>query len=284
MTFITKVGANSVTFKNRPTMSQHSHQPLPIQPLQTTAKTSLLPATPTHHGRGGRAGGVEGFKGGGEAQEGMRWELHLCVRSAADIPFRRYLDPLGDRLVVHSKADGGRLDFAQLLAERQKHDGTTHVCCCGSARMMDAVAAGAKQQGFPDANMHFETFEAQVGGNPFEVELRRSGGRRVGVPAGESRLDVLREAGVDVPSSCEVGNCGTCRVEVVAGMVERRETTLGEGGRRGGICFVVFRGGWGGLCLIYRGDLGWDTLLWRWGACNLQVARKFACSLFARSG
>lgn len=249
MTFITKVGANSVTFKNRPTMSQHSHQPLPIQPLQTTAKTSLLPATPTHHGRGGRAGGVEGFKGGGEAQEGMRWELHLCVRSAADIPFRRYLDPLGDRLVFHSKADGGRLDIAQLLAERQNHDGITHVYCCGPARMMDAVAAGAKQQGFPDANVDFEAFEAQVGGDPFEVELRRSGGRRVGVPAGESLLDVLREAGVDVPSSCEVGDCGTCRGEVVAGRVGHRGTALGEGEKEGGSMLCCISRGVGRLVL-----------------------------------
>jgi ferredoxin len=35
-------------------------------------------------------------------------------------------------------------------------------------------------------------------------------------------LDVLRNAGFDIPSSCEVGNCGACRIGVQNGRIEHR--------------------------------------------------------------
>ena len=43
-----------------------------------------------------------------------------------------------------------------------------------------------------------------------------------------SQLHVLRSAGIDVPSSCEVGGCGTCIVGVLAGTVDHRDFYLTE--------------------------------------------------------
>jgi ferredoxin len=37
---------------------------------------------------------------------------------------------------------------------------------------------------------------------------------------------VLRDAGLEVSSSCEVGNCGTCRVEVLKGRIDHRGSGL----------------------------------------------------------
>ncbi len=44
----------------------------------------------------------------------------------------------------------------------------------------------------------------------------------------ESLLQVLRKAGLEVESSCEVGNCGTCRVGVKNGKILHRGSGLPE--------------------------------------------------------
>ncbi|KAF2138207.1 uncharacterized protein K452DRAFT_290792 [Aplosporella prunicola CBS 121167] len=166
------------------------------------------------------------------------WELHLCVRSAADVPFRRYLDPLGANLKIYSKADSQRLDIGKLLGAQTSE---THIYCCGPERLMQAVTDTAKMLSFPSSNLHFEAFTTTLTGDPFEVGLKRSG-KCLSVPSSEVLLDVLRDAGLDVPSSCEAGNCGTCKVRVVAGRVEHRGTALSENEKKGEMLSCVSRG------------------------------------------
>jgi len=50
----------------------------------------------------------------------------------------------------------------------------------------------------------------------FEVHLAKRG-ETYRVPADQSILKVLSDAGVDVPFACEQGVCGTCLTQVVAG-------------------------------------------------------------------
>lgn len=50
----------------------------------------------------------------------------------------------------------------------------------------------------------------------FNVRLARSG-REFAVPADRSIAQVLQEAGIDLPTSCEQGICGTCRTAYLAG-------------------------------------------------------------------
>jgi ferredoxin-NADP reductase/ferredoxin len=59
----------------------------------------------------------------------------------------------------------------------------------------------------------------------FEVELAASG-RVVQVPSGVSILAALREAGLDVLSSCEEGTCGTCETGVLDGIPDHRDCVL----------------------------------------------------------
>ena len=58
----------------------------------------------------------------------------------------------------------------------------------------------------------------------------------------QTLLDVLRDAGFEVPSSCEVGNCGTCKVEVCSGRVEHRGTGLIEHEKKSSMLSCVSRG------------------------------------------
>jgi len=40
--------------------------------------------------------------------------------------------------------------------------------------------------------------------------------------AGETLLDTARRVGLSIATSCELGNCGTCMVELLKGKVEMR--------------------------------------------------------------
>lgn len=73
--------------------------------------------------------------------------------------------------------------------------------------------------------VHFEHFdpvaEATSNGKletsdaDFEIELARTRKRFI-IPAGNSIVDILRDNGVDVDTSCEAGVCGTCRTRYLA--------------------------------------------------------------------
>jgi MOSC domain-containing protein YiiM/ferredoxin-NADP reductase len=149
---------------------------------------------------------------------GESFELHLAVRSADDVPFKRYLEPLGSKVVIHDKSAGRALDIKQVIS---KANDNTHVYCCGSQRMMDGVTSVTEAYGLAKENVHFELFEVETSGEPFTVELAVSN-EILDVPTERTLLDVLRDAGIDVPSSCEVGSCGTCLVDVKKGRIQHR--------------------------------------------------------------
>lgn len=79
------------------------------------------------------------------------------------------------------------------------------------------------------AAVHFEAFTPAAkptgGDRAFRVKLAKTG-TTLDVPADKSILEVLRANGLDVPSSCETGTCGTCRVKVLAGAVDHRDLVL----------------------------------------------------------
>ena len=46
------------------------------------------------------------------------------------------------------------------------------------------------------------------------------------VPPDKTILEVLNEAGLDMPSSCEAGTCGTCRMRLIEGEADHRDLVL----------------------------------------------------------
>ena len=61
----------------------------------------------------------------------------------------------------------------------------------------------------------------------FEVRLHRSG-RTIPIPAGETILKTLLDAGVDVDFSCAMGGCGTCETRIVQGIPDHRDNYLSD--------------------------------------------------------
>jgi ferredoxin-NADP reductase len=157
------------------------------------------------------------------------YELHVFAQSAAHLAFAEILDQLGDAVVTHLG-----LDPAATLAEMESILGPfrtlSQLYVCGPAPMLEAARAIATRLDWPDETVHFEYFKntrVLDDHSSFEVELARSGFTVV-VPAGRSILEVVREHGVSVPSSCEQGACGSCVVTVLGGRPDHQDVYLRE--------------------------------------------------------
>ena len=59
----------------------------------------------------------------------------------------------------------------------------------------------------------------------FDVVLA-STGQRLTVGADDSIADVLEAAGIDIPTSCREGICGTCETGVLKGVPDHRDLVL----------------------------------------------------------
>ncbi|KAL4721995.1 hypothetical protein ACLX1H_011189 [Fusarium chlamydosporum] len=155
-------------------------------------------------------------------------EVHYAVRSHHDAA---YLDrlPLG-KTTIYAKDQGQRLNLSQVIPEPKDENGHTSVVyCCGPTSLMEACRTTTTTLNYPKTNVHFEEFgDATTGtGEPFEAEIK-STGQTLKVPREKSLLQVLSDAGFEIESSCLVGNCGTCMVDVCKGQVEHKGVALDE--------------------------------------------------------
>lgn len=167
---------------------------------------------------------------------GRSWELHYAASSPGAMAFREQV--AGN--TTHYFSGASRMDIAALL---QGAAPVTHFYCCGPASMIDAfVAAGA---GKDPGTIHFERFaatQAAATDGGFTLQLARAG-RSLPVPAGKTILDVLLDAGVDVPYSCTQGVCGTCRIPVLGGEPDHRDDYLTDDERAANDCIIACRSG-----------------------------------------
>lgn len=164
------------------------------------------------------------------------YELHFAV--AEEVPFESQIKALGAKVKTYNKSKGQKLDLKDVIS---RADDNTHIYCCGPPRLMDEVGTTAKQFGVAGASVHFEQFTIPTSGDPFTAELKESG-KTIEVGGSQTLLDVLREVGMDIDSSCEAGNCGTCRVDVCSGRVEHRGTGLLESEKQTTMLSCVSRG------------------------------------------
>jgi MOSC domain-containing protein YiiM/ferredoxin-NADP reductase len=165
-------------------------------------------------------------------------KFHLHYAYAGEMPFASQIVALGSDVTVYDKSLGQRLNVSEVLA----HAGPgSHIYTCGPQRLMDDVVAAAKQHSIPDSSIHIEQFTVTTSGDPFTVELKESK-KTIEVGATQSLLDALRVVGMDIDSSCEVGNCGTCKVDVCSGRIEHKGTGLLEDEKGEAMLSCVSRG------------------------------------------
>jgi vanillate O-demethylase ferredoxin subunit len=171
---------------------------------------------------------------------GIDFELHYFARTERDAAFLPLLrERCPNKLHAHlgvSRDEHDKLLKAALLTAPEN----SHVYVCGPDGFMTKVVALANRF-VPAAAVHFEKFHAgeqpdASANSPFEVELD---GRSYPVPADKSIVEVLEENGCDVDTSCQEGICGTCIMQVLAGVPEHRDNVLTESERESGELIAV---------------------------------------------
>ncbi len=174
------------------------------------------------------------------------FELHYAVRKREKLAFSEDLRTLvpPERLFIY--IDGGDVERGMRVeAVVSGAAPGSHFYCCGPAGLMRAVKRATG--GLPPERIHFEHFTAPTPakavpsellgescdtiGVGFRVRLARSGGT-FDVPDDKSIVEVLRENGLDVATSCESGLCGTCRTRYLEGEPEHRDYVLDDEARR----------------------------------------------------
>ena len=160
---------------------------------------------------------------------GRDWQLHYAARTRDNAAF---LDILADheaarpgRVHIHIDAEAGSfLDVAGIVGPLAKD---TDLYCCGPAPMIAAFEAACDDRD-PD-RIHIEHFtgtnEKTTGA--FTVVLARSK-KEFTVPAGDTIMGVLMDAGLRVPHSCREGVCGTCETRVIEGIPDHKDNVLSK--------------------------------------------------------
>jgi vanillate monooxygenase ferredoxin subunit len=161
--------------------------------------------------------------------DGSSFELVYCTRSRERTAFAAHLTQArfdGKVRLFHGDAKSGAdLDLEALLATPRPGQ---HLYVCGPQGFIAAAIAAASH--WPQAQVHREFFDAAAQSaatidQPFEVEIASSG-KRVPVALGQTVVEALRAADVEVQTACEQGVCGTCLTRVLSGVPDHRDQYL----------------------------------------------------------
>ena len=156
--------------------------------------------------------------------------LHICVRSADDLPFAEELKKwsFAPNVEVHYDYVEGSstIDIDRVL--KLGGDGTL-LYICGPSGFMDWVSQTAIKSGWPENEIITESFGAAPFSNKedkdFRVILNRSG-RQLDVKFDESLIDALRKENIKVAYACMQGTCGACLTSIVKGEADHRDALM----------------------------------------------------------
>ena len=99
---------------------------------------------------------------------------------------------------------------------------------------MDMVLATAVQKGWPPQSLHLEYFASTVAPLPsdtaFEVKLA-STGKIYRIERDATVVHALAKHGIEIPTSCGQGVCGTCLTRVIDGEPLHRDSYLTDAER-----------------------------------------------------
>lgn len=161
---------------------------------------------------------------------GADFELHYCTRSPDRTAFR-------ERIVASSFANQAQFHFDDGAPEQKLNLATllsapqagTHLYVCGPKGFMDAVLKTARDKEWPEGQLHYEFFAAEVAKSDadaaFEIKLASSG-RVIPVAKDQTVTKALSAAGVEIQTACEQGVCGTCLTRVLEGVPDHKDQYL----------------------------------------------------------
>ncbi len=179
------------------------------------------------------------------AWDGLAFRDEIRTAARRHPAFRVFFAVTGgtDRTDVYR----GRVD-AELLRTAAPDLAHSVVLMCGPQAMIDALKEGLPALGVPPAQIRFEIFQAaaaasaaragrppaRVNGAAHRITCARSR-REIAVEPPQTLLDAAEAAGIEIPSLCRSGVCGTCRTKVIDGQVDCASDLLDDEDRREGV-------------------------------------------------
>ena len=156
-------------------------------------------------------------------------QLHYAVKTRDDAAYLDELEALlGDQLTLHARDEGKRLDLAATFSALPFD---AIVILCGPMRMLDDARRAWNAAGRAPADLRFETFGSSglLPSTEFRVLLKGSAAQII-VPQGRSMLAALDDAGFEVMSDCQRGECGVCAIDVVSveGEIDHRDVFFSD--------------------------------------------------------
>ena len=160
---------------------------------------------------------------------GAEYTLHYLGASRERMAYLPQLEARhGDRLVPHITAETGR-SSVETLVDGVPADAELYMC--GPIRLMEAIKRHWERSGRDITALRFETFgnSGWFEVEPFEVVVPRLG-VTARVEPGESMLEALERAGVEMMYDCRRGECGLCEVRILDldGKVDHRDVFYSE--------------------------------------------------------
>ena len=165
-------------------------------------------------------------------------QLHYWCRSAAHALFHdRLIDAPG--VCLHFSNDKQAGPWKSLSSVLEDLPAGADVYCCGPQTMLSEASTLIAAR--PGVSLHLEHFHPAATTAPaadeetrFEVALARSG-KTFEVRPGQTILEVLIDASVDVAYSCEEGVCGACETKLLEGVPIHRDVvhSVADHERRG---------------------------------------------------
>ena len=170
--------------------------------------------------------------------------LYAC-KSLSEFVYREELRQLQERnpnlklLVAVEKLDDsfpgafeGRLTKEKIL-EAAPNITRSRVHLCGPPGMMQAMRAILADLKVPEEQIKTEAFGStkaptpnaaiQAAGAATSATLKqvtfKKAGKTLSIHEGETVLELAETSGVEIPFSCRVGTCGTCKVKLLSGQV-----------------------------------------------------------------
>jgi ferredoxin-NADP reductase len=144
--------------------------------------------------------------------------LHYWSRSPEHTLFRDRLEKLPDATLHYAAPERATLTSVVQLAGPEDE-----LYCCGPTKMLQEFWDATKLRSHQ--RLHMERFLASPDEEPaseFTVVLAKSG-TEVLVRPGQTILNALLDARMDVSYSCEEGVCGACEVRFLAGVPVHRD-------------------------------------------------------------
>jgi ferredoxin-NADP reductase len=161
------------------------------------------------------------------ANIGADFEMHYCTRSPGRTAFMERIEQSSFAERVHFHFDDGlpeqKLDANGLLAHPRPD---THLYVCGPTGFMDWLLGTARARAWPPQRLHREYFASELRALPsdmeFEVRLA-STGKVYRVGKDQTVVAALEQHGIEIPTSCAQGVCGTCLTRVLDGEPDHRD-------------------------------------------------------------